>query len=139
MDVHVRRAVTVALRLRSVDVLTAQEDGAAQLEDGPLLQRASDLGRVLVSQDEDLLREGHGDYGKAFTFAASFTLTSSESRSVRWWRILRCSRRRHRLGNGTGGSNTCRSDEVPELLRTGAFLVRRADWAWAAFSSFPQL
>jgi len=28
MDVHVRRAVTAALRLRSIDVLTAQEDGS---------------------------------------------------------------------------------------------------------------
>ena len=58
MDVHVRRAVTAALRLRSIDVLTAQEDGAAQLDDDRLLQRATDLGRILVSQDEDLLREG---------------------------------------------------------------------------------
>ena len=58
MDVHIRRAVTSALRLRSVDVLTAQEDGAAELDDDLLLQRATELGRVLVSQDEDLLREG---------------------------------------------------------------------------------
>jgi hypothetical protein len=58
MDVHVRRAVTTALRLRSINVLTAQEDGAAELDDDCLLQRATYLGRVLVSQDEDLLREG---------------------------------------------------------------------------------
>jgi hypothetical protein len=58
MDVHIRRAVTSALRLRSIDVLTAQEDGAAELDDDRLLQRATELGRVLVSQDEDLLREG---------------------------------------------------------------------------------
>jgi predicted nuclease of predicted toxin-antitoxin system len=58
MDVHVRRAITTALRLRSIDVLTAQEDGAAELDDDRLLQRATELGRVLVSQDEDLLREG---------------------------------------------------------------------------------
>jgi predicted nuclease of predicted toxin-antitoxin system len=57
MDVHIRRAVTSALRLRSVDVLTAQEDGAAELDDDRLLQRATELGRVLVSQDEDLPRE----------------------------------------------------------------------------------
>jgi len=31
MDVHVRRAITVGLRLRGVDALTAQEDGAARL------------------------------------------------------------------------------------------------------------
>lgn len=58
MDVHVRRAVTVALRLRSIDVLTAQEDGSAELADDVLLERATELGRVLVSQDADLLREG---------------------------------------------------------------------------------
>ena len=57
MDVHVPRAVTTALRLRSIDVLTAQEDGTAQFDDDRLLQRATELGRVLVSQDEDLLRE----------------------------------------------------------------------------------
>ena len=58
MDVHIRRAVTAALRLRCIDVLTAQEDGAADWDDGLLLERATKLGRVLVSQDEDLLREG---------------------------------------------------------------------------------
>ncbi len=57
MDVHVPRAITVALRLRGIDVLTAQEDGAAELDDSQLLQRATELGRILVSQDEDLLRE----------------------------------------------------------------------------------
>ena len=58
MDVHIRRAVTAALRLRSIDVLTAQEDGASELDDELLLEPATELGRVLGSQDEDLLREG---------------------------------------------------------------------------------
>ena|ERR1700722_19721943 len=58
MDVNVPRAVTMALRLRSIDVLTAQEDGSATLDDDLLLQRATQLGRILVSQDADLLREG---------------------------------------------------------------------------------
>jgi len=53
MDVHIPRAVTIALRLRSIDVLTAQEAGAAELEDGRLLDRAAELGCVLVSQDKD--------------------------------------------------------------------------------------
>src|SRR5262245_58646745 len=65
MDVHVRRAVTEALRQRSVDVLTAQADGAAEFLDPDLLDRATELGRVLFSQDEDLLveatrRQRHG-------------------------------------------------------------------------------
>jgi len=57
MDVHIPRAVTEALRVRSIDVLTAQDDGAAELDDSSLLQRATALRRVLVSQDRDLLRE----------------------------------------------------------------------------------
>ena len=57
MDVHVRRAVTDGLRLRGVDVLTAQEDGATEFEDPKLLDRATQLSRVLFSQDDDLLRE----------------------------------------------------------------------------------
>lgn len=59
MDVHVRRAVTDGLRLRGVDVLTAQEDGVAKLEDPALLDRATELGRILFSQDDDLLREAN--------------------------------------------------------------------------------
>ena len=39
-------------------MLTAQEDGSAELADDVLLKRATELGRVLVSQDEDLLSEG---------------------------------------------------------------------------------
>ena len=57
MDVHVRRAVTAGLRLRGVDVLTAQEDGAGELPDPELLARTTELGRVLFTQDDDLLRE----------------------------------------------------------------------------------
>jgi predicted nuclease of predicted toxin-antitoxin system len=57
MDVHVRRAVTDGLRLRGIDVLTAQEDGATLLEDSDLLNRATNLDRMLFTQDEDLLRE----------------------------------------------------------------------------------
>jgi len=55
MDVHVPLAVTKALRERGVDVLTAQEDEAAQLDDRLLLQRSTELGRVLVTQDDDFL------------------------------------------------------------------------------------
>ena len=57
MDVHVPRAITDGLRLRGVDVLTAQDDGAARLPDSELLDRASALGRVLFTRDGGLLRE----------------------------------------------------------------------------------
>jgi predicted nuclease of predicted toxin-antitoxin system len=57
MDVHVPAAITLALRQKDVDVLRAQEDGAGTLEDGPLLDRATLLDRVIFSQDQDMLAE----------------------------------------------------------------------------------
>ena len=51
MDVHVPMAITEQLRRRGVDVLTASEDGTTTLEDEKLLERASELGRVLFTQD----------------------------------------------------------------------------------------
>ena len=57
MDVHVHRAITTGLRLRGVDVLSAQEDGHRTAPDNVLLDRATGLGRVLFTQDEDLLAE----------------------------------------------------------------------------------
>jgi hypothetical protein len=55
MDVHVKAAITAGLRRRGIDVVTAQEDGGAYLEDVALLDRATALQRVLFSQDDDLL------------------------------------------------------------------------------------
>jgi|SRR5215471_4840330 len=78
MDVHVRRAVTIALRLRSIDVLTAQEDGSAELADDVLLERATELGRVLVSQDEDLLREGARWAGARISLESSTRIGSAK-------------------------------------------------------------
>ena len=59
MDVHVPAAVTRGLLLRGVDALTAQMDGATRLSDPKLLDRATELGRVLYSQDDDLLAEAN--------------------------------------------------------------------------------
>jgi predicted nuclease of predicted toxin-antitoxin system len=53
MDEHVPRAITEGLRTRGVDVLTAQDDGATGSEDPMLLDRATALGRVLVTADQD--------------------------------------------------------------------------------------
>jgi hypothetical protein len=57
LDVHVPIAIANALSLRGVDVLTAQEDGAGELSDPELLDRATTLGRVLFTQDKDFLSE----------------------------------------------------------------------------------
>jgi uncharacterized protein with PIN domain len=57
MDQHVPRAITLGLRLRGVDVLTAYEDDTSEFDDAALLERASELGRVLFTRDDDLLAE----------------------------------------------------------------------------------
>jgi hypothetical protein len=57
MDHHVPRAIALGLRLRHVDVLTAYEDQTHELDDPGLLDRATSLGRVLFTQDDDLLVE----------------------------------------------------------------------------------
>lgn len=57
MDVHVKKSITLGLRRRGVDVLTAQEDGAATLDDPSLMDRATSLNRVLFSNDQDMLQE----------------------------------------------------------------------------------
>jgi hypothetical protein len=57
MDQHVPRAITQGLRTLNVDVLTAYEDSAEQFTDPALLDRATILGRVLFTQDDDLLVE----------------------------------------------------------------------------------
>ena len=57
MDVHAPQPITRGLRRRGVDVLTAQEDGTARAPDPELLHRARELGRILFSQDEDLIVE----------------------------------------------------------------------------------
>ncbi|WP_293126919.1 DUF5615 family PIN-like protein [Microcoleus sp. bin38.metabat.b11b12b14.051] len=51
MDVHIPQAITEQLRRRGVDVLSAIEDGATELPDDELLERATALGRVLFTQD----------------------------------------------------------------------------------------
>lgn len=55
MDHNVPRQITQGLRLRNVDVITAHEDGTQQLNDAALLDRATQLNRVLFSRDDDLL------------------------------------------------------------------------------------
>ncbi len=59
MDQHVPGPITGGLRRRGIDVVTAHEDGAAELDDDALLERATHLGRVLFSQDRDLLVIAH--------------------------------------------------------------------------------
>lgn len=57
MDHHVPRAITLGLRLRETDVITAYEDRTSELDDAGVMDRASELGRVLFTRDDDLLAE----------------------------------------------------------------------------------
>ena len=69
MDHHVPRAVTVGLRLREIDVLTAFEDGNSKTDDPDLLDRATILGRALFTQDDDLLVEAARRQAEAKRFS----------------------------------------------------------------------
>ena len=73
LHVHVDKAIHDQLRLRGVDVLRAQDDGAGEMTDEELLQRSTQLGRVLFTQDirfkamaEDWQREGREFAGLLF-------------------------------------------------------------------------
>jgi predicted nuclease of predicted toxin-antitoxin system len=50
-DVHIDQAIANQLRLRQVEVLTAQEEGATRLGDEQLLDHATVLGRSIVTHD----------------------------------------------------------------------------------------
>jgi Domain of unknown function (DUF5615) len=55
MDHHVHRAITEGLRSRGLDVMTAVEDGMEAADDERLLARATELARILFTQDQDFL------------------------------------------------------------------------------------
>lgn len=56
-DVQIPRSIVTGLRLRGVDVLTAQQDGMAEAEDSELLDRAAELDRFVFTHDDDFLKE----------------------------------------------------------------------------------
>lgn len=57
LDENVHGAIRDGLRARGVDVITAREDGREATPDPEVLDRATELGRVLFSEDRDLLIE----------------------------------------------------------------------------------
>jgi hypothetical protein len=73
LDVHVDHAILAQLRLREVDVLTAQDEGVQRVPDDLLLKHASQLGRPLFTHDirfqamaEDWQRQGRPFCGLIF-------------------------------------------------------------------------
>jgi len=69
LDEQVHRAIADGLRLRGVDALTVQDDGRRRLPDPQVLDRATELGRPLFSQDDDLLAEAHRRQASGISFA----------------------------------------------------------------------
>ena len=57
MDENVHGAITKGLRKLDIDVLTVQEDNRNGIPDPEVLDRATELQRILFSQDDDLLAE----------------------------------------------------------------------------------
>ena len=69
MDEHVPKPVTVGLRIRGADVLTAQEDDRRATDDAVLLEGAAELGRVMFSFDADMLRHATARQQEGSSFA----------------------------------------------------------------------
>lgn len=55
IDHNVPSPIAAGLRIRGVDVIACLDDGTTTLDDELLLDRATLLGRVLFTEDEDLL------------------------------------------------------------------------------------
>jgi len=90
MDVHVPWAITEQLRRRGVDVITAIEDQCDELPDDELLERATTLDRVMVTQDklfrvmaEHWIRDGRPFAGLLYGPQMGATLGQ-------WGRLLAC-------------------------------------------------
>lgn len=54
-DHHVPASICDALRTKMIDVLTTTDAASEDWDDEPILQRATDLGRLVFTQDADFL------------------------------------------------------------------------------------
>src|SRR3990172_10203870 len=100
MNVHVPQAITDQLCRRGADVVTAVEDGSADMDDDILLERARELGRLLFTQDipfkalaEDWQRQGrpfagllfgHQPQGTIGQFVRDMELIAKTSELAEW-------------------------------------------------------
>jgi hypothetical protein len=83
LDENVPRQIADGLRLRGVDVLTVQDDGRRNTPDPLLLDRATELARVIFSQDQDFLieanrRQTEGIYFSGVVFARKIGMTTGD-------------------------------------------------------------
>lgn len=83
MDENVPRPIINELRLRGVDVLTVQEDSYTSFPDSIILDRATEIERVLFSQDQDFLalakrREAEGVSFPGVIYARQLQVSADE-------------------------------------------------------------
>jgi hypothetical protein len=69
MDENVARQITTGLRQRNVEVLTVQEDGLTSFPDPIILDRATELQRLLFTQDQDFLAEANRRQAEGISFS----------------------------------------------------------------------
>ncbi|MBW4495308.1 MAG: DUF5615 family PIN-like protein [Oscillatoria princeps RMCB-10] len=69
MDEHVHGGITDGLRRRGVDVLTVQEDGRTGSPDPIIIDRATEIKRVIFTQDRDFLVEANRRQVEGVSFA----------------------------------------------------------------------
>lgn len=69
MDENVKSSITIGLRKLDVDVLTVQADNRSGIPDSEVLDRSTELQRVLFSQDDDLLVEAKRRQMQSIYFA----------------------------------------------------------------------
>lgn len=72
MDENVHGAITAGLRLRGIDVITVQEDDRSGFPDPEILDRATELGRVVFSEDQDFLVEAQRRQAAGIDFSGVF-------------------------------------------------------------------
>jgi len=59
MDQHVPKAITEGLQRLGIDVIRTQDDDRDRATDEEILDRATELGRVVFTRDEDFLALAH--------------------------------------------------------------------------------
>ena len=69
MDEDVHGAITRGLILRGVDVITVQSDNRTGSSDQSVLDRATELGRVLFTNDSDFLIEAKRRQSSVIAFS----------------------------------------------------------------------
>ncbi len=83
IDENLHGPITEGLRRRGVDVLTVQEDGHTGLvPDDLVLDRAGELGRLMVTQDKDFLEIAARRWEQQVSFTGIIYMPKDKSRTA---------------------------------------------------------